>query len=231
VRHLTRILLAASLLAVAAGAAAGPPRFPPPPKSHVGLLGEDMVFNGIPMEMRQFTTSLSVEEVERFYGELWPRGTEERPGYVITDAMAPWKIISRVENGYLMTVQVTGDGAGSRGFLAISRMPDPDAEVELGEGFPLMRGTKPLNDVRTRDIGKDGRTMAFVNDHTTEANAGFYRTWFTSRGWTVDMDRAPADGAYVLSFRDGSRSVNIVINDRAGRTYIVAQTTNFDKKW
>jgi len=231
VRHLTRILLASALLALPAGVAAAPPELPAPPKSRVGLLGKEMVFNGIPMDMRQFNSSLSVEEIEQFYGELWPPGTEDKPRYVITDAMAPWKIITRVENGYLMTVQVTAHGAGSRGFLAISRMPDPDREVELGKGFPLMRGSKPLNDIETRDIGKDGRTMAFVNDYTAEANAGFYRTWFTARGWTLDMDRAPASGAHVLSFRDGSRSVNIVINDRAGRTYIVAQTTNFDKKW
>ena len=229
-RHLTPALAAALLLALAGTVQARSPKFPAPPRTQVGLLGEEMVFNGIPMDMRQFRSSLSVEEIEQFYGGFWPQGTEDKPGYVITDAMTPWKIITRVEDGYLMTVQVTADGAGSRGFLAMSRMPDPDRqEPELGEGFPVMQGSKPLNDVQTKDPGKDGRTMAFVNDRTADANANYYRTWFQARGWTVDMDKAPGANARVLSFRDGDRSVNIVINGRTGRTYIVAQTTNFEE--
>lgn len=217
------------LLAVLAPAAAAP-KLPPPPKSRIGLLGDEMVFNGIPMRMQQFQSDLSVQEILEYYGQVWPAGTEKEPGYVITDALKPWTIITRSEDGYLMTVQVTANGGGSRGFLARSRMPDEDLDqITLGEGFPVLRGTSPLNDVRTVDAGKDGRTMAFVNDRTPQANADYYRTWFASRGWTLDMDKSPGSEGHVLSFRNGSKSVNIVINGRTDRTYIVAQTTNFDE--
>lgn len=214
------------LAAVSVSVAAGTPKLPPPPKSSVGLLGEEMVFNGIAMDVRQFQTPLPLQEVVQFYREYWPAGTRKEPGYVITEVMKPWKIMTRSEGGYLMTVQVKPEGSGSTGFLAMSKLPDPDQEPELGEGFPTMHGTSPLNDLRTKDIGKDGRTMAFTNDRTAEANADYYRNWFQARGWTQDMDKAPGTRAYVLSFRNGDKSVNIVINGRSGRTYIVAQTTN-----
>ncbi|MBI2970348.1 MAG: hypothetical protein HYY36_06355 [Gammaproteobacteria bacterium] len=230
-RYLNRasilLLLAALILGgVPAAAIAGPPKLPPPPKSSVGLLGKDMVFNGIPMEVRQFQTPLSVAEVVRFYTEYWPKGSAREPGYVITEVMKPWKIITRADDGYLMTVQVRSGASGATGFLAMSKLPDPDVEPQLGDGFPVLHGTHALNDVRTRDIGKDGRTLTFINDRTAEANAQYYRSWFQARGWTLDMDKAPGSAAYVLAFRNGDKSVNIIINGRSGRTYIVAQTTN-----
>ena len=217
------------LLVLLCGAAhAGPPKLPPPPKSSVGLMGEETVLNGLEMNMRQFQSELEVPEVLQYYAEHWPQGSEQEPGMVVTDAMKPWKIVTRSENGYLMTVQVKpgSEGKGSTGFLAISKLPDPDVEPEIGKGFPVMHGSQPLNDVRTSDPGKDGRTMAFLNDRTADANRDYYRNWYQSRGWTMDMDKAPGTGAYVLSFRSGDKGVNIVINGRTGRTYIVAQTTN-----
>ena len=229
-RHLIRLLTLALCCAVAGEAALAAPEVPPPPGAQIGLLGEDMVFNGIPMDIRQFHSKLTVQEVLEYYGEVWPAGTEKEPGYVVSDDLKPWTLITRAEDGYLMTVQVTANGSGSRGFLARSRMDNALEDNRLGENFPVMHGTTPMNDVRTRDIGKDGRTMAFLNDRTPQANADFYRTWFASRGWTLDMDKAPGTQGHVLSFRNGNKGVNIVINGRADRTYIVAQTTNFDEQ-
>lgn len=214
------------LAALSAASYAGPPKLPAPPKSSIGLLGEESVLNGIPMQMRQFQSELTVPQVIQYYMEHWPEGSEAEPGRVTTDAMKPWTIVTRSENGYLMTVQVKPSGKGSTGFLATSKLPDPDEEPELGKGFPVMHGTTALNDFQTRDPGKDGRTMAFLNDRSADANRDYYRNWYQARGWTMDMDKAPGQGAYVLSFRSGDKGVNIVINGRTGRTYIVAQTTN-----
>jgi hypothetical protein len=228
-RYLIRVL-ALMLCWAVAGACFAAPEVPRPPKSRIGLLGEDMVYNGIPMHIQQFKSELTVPEILEYYGQVWPAGTEKEPGYVVNDSLKPWTIITRAEDGYLMTVQVTAAPSGSRGFLARSRMDDAVADTSFGQGFPVMRGTSPMNDVRTRDGNKDGRTMAFVNDRTPESNADYYRTWFASRGWTQDMDKSPGTQGHVLSFRSGDKGVNIVINGREGRTYIVAQTTNFDRQ-
>lgn len=227
-RHLTGVLLL--VLACAGGTALAEPKIPQPPKSRIGLLGEEMVFNGIPMKVQQFRSDLSVAEIVEFYGQYWPAGTEKEPGYVVTDALKPWTLITRAEDGYLITIQVAAEGPGSKGYLARSRMDAALEEHVLGENFPVMHGTSPLNDVRTKDMGKDGRTMAFMNDRTPEANVDYYRNWFTSQGWTLDMDKSPGTLGHVLAFRSGDKSVNIVINGRGGRTHIVAQTTNFDKQ-
>ncbi len=204
------------------------PKFPPPPGSKIGLLSESMVVNGIEMDVRQFNSKSSVEEVLEFYREFWPKGTEKQPGYVETDALEPWQLITRVEEGYLMTVQVTAAGSsGSTGLLGISRLPDPENLPELGKGIPKMSGSEVFNDIKTKDIGKKGRTVALINDFTVENNANFYRDYYAGRGFGMDLDKTVSGGdGHAQRFSQRGDVVIIVINKTAEGTVVVTQTEN-----
>jgi hypothetical protein len=204
------------------------PKFPPPPDSTIGKLGESMIVNGIAMDIRQFVSNRSVEQVLEFYRQYWPAGTEEKPGYTETDILEPWNIITRVEDGYLMTVQVTSsNGRGSSGLLGMSRLPDPEKLPELGKGFPKMRGSHVLNDVMTEDIGKHGRTLQMTNQASVENNTNFYRNHYVNQGWGIDLDQAISGGdTHSLRFSQGKKNVNIVIHRSENGVVIVAQTEN-----
>ncbi len=204
------------------------PKFPSPPDSTIGRLGESIVINGVAMDVRQFTSRRSVDEVLQFYREFWPQGTEERPGYTETDILEPWRIITRVENGYLMTVQVNEDGdRGSTGLLGMSRLPDPENLPTLGKGFPKMRGSHVINDILSRDTGKQGRTLQLSNQFSVENNANFYRHHFEGQGWGVDMDQTLSGGdTHSLRFSSGIKSVSIVIHKAENGTIVIAQTEN-----
>lgn len=204
------------------------PKFPPPPGSKIGLIAESMVINGIAMDVRQFNSKRSVEEVLEFYREFWPKGTEEKPGYTETDALEPWLIITRVEEGYLMTVQVTQAGRkGSTGLLGISKLPDPENLPELGNKIPKMSGSKIFNDIKTGDIGKNGRTVALINDFTVENNANFYRDYYTGHGYGLDMDKTVSGGdSHAQRFSQQGDVVTIVITKAAEGTVVVTQTEN-----
>ena len=203
------------------------PKLPPPPDATIGRPGDAIVINGIAMDIRQFVSKKrSVEEVLQFYRDFWPQGTEEKPGYTETDALEPWKIITRVESGYLMTVQVTEDGdRGSRGLLAVSRLPDPENLPKLGKGFPKLSGSYVSNDIQSRDIGKDGRTLQMMNKYSVERNANFYRNHYENQGWGIEMDLAISGGnTHSLRFRNGKKNVTIVIHKSNKGSIIVAQT-------
>ena len=204
------------------------PKFPPPPGSKIGLIAESMVINGIEMNVRQFNSKRSVEEVLEFYREFWPKGTEEKPGFTETDALEPWQIITRVEEGYLMTVQVTAAGQkGSSGLLGISKLPDPENLPTLGKKIPKMSGSKVFNDIKTKDIGKDSRTVALINDFTVENNANFYRDYYTSHGYGLDLDQAVSGGdSHAQRFSQRGDVVTIVISKAAEGTVVVTQTEN-----
>jgi hypothetical protein len=205
------------------------PKFPSPPDSTIGRPGDDMVVNGVPMDIRQFISKKSVEKVLQFYRDFWPQGTEEKPGYTETDVLTPWKIITRVENGYLMTVQVTEEGdRGSSGLLAMSRLPNPENLPKLGKGFPKLSGSYVINDIASRDIGKDGRTLQMKNKYSVERNANFYRNHYENQSWGVDMDQTISGGdTRSLRFSNGAKSVSIVIN-RADKLLHRPRTSNPD---
>ena len=188
-----------------------------------------MVVNGIPLHVRQFKSKQSVEEVLKFYRQFWPKGTEKEPGYTETDVLTPWKIITRVEDGYLMTVQVTEQGdRGSHGLLGISKLLDPEQDLPtLGDGFPKMRGSTVFNDIESKDIGKKGRTLQLSNHFSAQTNASFYRDHFVNNGWIMDMDKTISGGnTHAQRFSNGDKNVIIVINKAKNGSVVVAQTEN-----
>lgn len=204
------------------------PKFPPPPGSKIGLITESMVFNGVEMNVRQFNSKRSVEEVLEFYREFWPKGTEKEPGFTETAILEPWQIITRVEEGYLMTVQVTAAGRkGSTGLLGMSKLPDPENLPKLGNKIPKMSGSRVFNDIKTKDPGKNGRTVALLNDFTVENNANFYRDYYTGYGYGLDLDKSVSGGdSHAQRYSQRGKVVTIVINKTADGTVVVAQTEN-----
>ncbi len=204
------------------------PKFPPPPGSKIGLIADSMNVNGIEMNVRQFNSKRSVEEVLEFYREFWPEGTEKYPGYTETDVLEPWQIITRVEEGYLMTVQVTAAGRrGSTGLLGMSRLPDLENLPKLGNKVPKMSGSRVFNDIKTRDPGKNGRTVALLNDFTIENNANFYRDYYTGHGYGLDLDKSVSGGdSHAQRFSKRGQVVTIVITKTAEGTVVVMQTEN-----
>ena len=125
-----------------------------------------------------------------------------------------------------MTVQVTEEGdRGSSGLLAMSRLPDPDNLPKLGEGFPKLSGSNVVNDISSRDIGKDGRTLQMINRYSVERNAIFYRNHFENQGWGMDMDQTISGGdTHNLRFSKGVKSVTIIIHKSDNGSVVIAQT-------
>jgi hypothetical protein len=221
-------LMSLPCLVMWSGLVLAAPKFPPPPGSKIGLITESMVFNGVEMNVRQFNSKRSVEEVLEFYREFWPKGTEKEPGFTETDALEPWQLITRVEEGYLMTVQVTAAGRkGSTGLLGMSKLPDPENLPKLGNKIPKMSGSRVFNDIKTRDPGKNGRTVALLNDFTVENNANFYRDYYTGHGYGLDLDKSVSGGdSHAQRYSQRGKVVTIVINKTADGTAVVAQTEN-----
>jgi len=201
------------------------PKFPPPPKSSIGLLGDELVVNGIPMEIRQFATSRSLQDVVEFYVDLWEGNDKKQPDYGITQALPPWTIVTHVEDDYLLTVQVASDGKrGASGYLAISPLL-PKNQPRLGKGFPMMRGSLVINEVFSKDSGKKGRTLTFRNSNSLQSNVNFYRHHYKNKGWALEMENALFKGkAQTLRFRNSNKHVTLVLKDDAGATIVTSQS-------
>lgn len=223
-------LLPALLLLVSADVAARKPEFPAPDKAKVSMVSDNMTVQGRNMSVRAFVTDDSVEEVVDFYKVLWQDPpTPKAPGYAYEpEVMAPWHLVTRVEEGYVMTVQVQKHGVdGAYGYLALGRLPDPgDGPVKAPEP-PAMDGSEVLSNVMSDDPGKNAHTAMLVNKHNMQSNLNYYRNKYS--GWRKDIDQAMGHNSmHALSFRRGREQVTITIKSGRDGSHIVLNSIQHD---
>ncbi len=196
---------------------AGKPDFPAPPDAAVETVANNMSVNGIKSDIRAFHTSDSIEEVVEFYRSEWKRPIKKgMPGFMETIDAAPWYIISRIEDDYLMTVQVqvkANDKSGSWGYLSISPLPEPDSRApELGKTVPKISGSIVMNEMKHDDPGKKGTTTIISNTHSVKNNADYYQNHYRGKGWTEETNqRLGTDEGHSLVYKTRRDRVTIMI--------------------
>ncbi len=188
------------------------PSFPHAPNMESEWIADQMVYNGVPMWVEQFSCICSVEKVLDYYRRRWGRLEH---GFVENE-MGEYKQISRGEEGFFFSVQVkeknNGEGE-SEGRLSITAVPPAGSEPPvLGAGVPQPDFSRVLNDVQDAVPGKRIRTVALYNDMDMMTNTNFYRTHFSERGWKSMLQTVkPEKGSQALSFTYKNKDVNIVI--------------------
>lgn len=200
------------LLLLPATLALAVPDFPAPPHAKLEWVSQNMVMNGIPTAVRLFQSKWKTDKVAEFYRREWEYLDKRKPGYTESEAMAPWHLITRVEEGYLMNVQYQeADSGGTWGYLSLSRLPAKDTKPDTGNMPPAMRSSVMMSNVETDDAGQSGRSAVLRNDFSASSNVDFYRSYYKRLGWGVQLDRGIDNRIHTLSYRNGRREVNIVV--------------------
>jgi hypothetical protein len=212
---------------------AATPDFPPPPQAVVEWVGKNLEVNGIKSAVRSFHTRESIEKVVEFYRREWKRPVaKDMPGFMETIDAAPWYIISRVEDGYLLTVQVQvkeNDKSGSWGYLSMSPLPGKNNSIsELGKGTPKMSNSHVLSEMKSNDPGKKASTMIISNGHSVSSNVTFYRNHYQSKGWTVETDRDLGQGkVHTLVFKTRLNRITMMfVKDKEATRIVINSVTN-----
>jgi hypothetical protein len=205
---------------------AGVPDFPPPPDASVEWVGKDIENGGIKTSIRAFRSNKTIEKVVEFYRREWKRPVEKgKPGFVETIDAAPWYIISRVEDDYLLTVQVqvqNDDDSRSWGYLSTSPLPSDkkNKPVELGISTPKMSGSHVLNEIKHNDPGKSANTVFITNEQTVSNNAAYYRNFYESKGWAKETD-LDSENSHALVYKTRTERVIIMLTKDKEFTRIV----------
>lgn len=208
------------------------PDFPPPPNASVEWVGKDLQVNGIKSQVRKFNSNKTIEKVVEFYRQEWKRPVGKgMPGFTETIASAPWYIISRIEDNYLMTVQVQvkeDDGSSSWGYLSLSPLPGKIDPGDIGKGTPKMSNSQVLSEVKSDDLGKKATTLIIANDHSVSSNVTFYRNHYHSKGWTVETDRELDQGKnHALVFKTRRNRVTMMfMKDKHSTKVVINNVTN-----
>lgn len=209
------------------------PEMPAPPQSKVAWVAKNIVQNGVPMKIQNFSSKLDAKSVADYYVSTWSKGTGSKP---VVNKSAEWIIIGKIQRGYLLTVQAknTKNGMGSEGFLAVSTLPAMLNSDSIGPdtSFPKLSGTKVLSDTLSEDSGRTGKTLLFKNSYSVRSNASFYINKMKAKGWIIDplykeAHRSAVNSSY-LYFNRNNESLTITItrlNSEMGSSIVVNITS------
>lgn len=224
------IVILAFLFSFSASVTAGPPDFPAPPGASVEWVGQNVQVNGINSAIRAFHSKKSIEDVIKFYRREWQRPAEKDiPGYMESIDAYPWYIISRIEDGYMLSAQVQvkeNDKSGSWGYLSLSPLPkDSSKATQLGASVPKIAGSYVLNEMKSEDPGKRANTVVISNKHSVISNADYYRQHYQSKGWTTETDRhLGRNEGHSLVFKNRRSRVTIMVLKDKNYTRVVVNS-------
>ncbi len=228
---MNRSLLYLLVLGGGAPAFAAPCGLPEPPVgARVEMVAPDMQFNGVPMTIRAIHAKGTPDQLLAHYRTIWARlATASRPASLEQNVNG-WRVISTVQGECFTTVQVKAESSGSYALVSVSRKPAQNAKLDApGKGFPLLPGSKVLNDFTYRDDIRNARTLVLNNQATLTTNLTFYRDQMQDAGWQLLSERRPTgpdNQTYVLTLKKELQEASIVLSQAQGLVTVVVNVVD-----
>lgn len=187
-----------------------------PDGTNAAAISSHLIYNGADMRSRVFASTQSAGDVVKFYRDLWGKQS-------VLNQLSGWQVVGHREGDFYITVQVRGEGSGSRGDIGIVRIPQENVRVELGKGVPRPANTTVFNDISYPDDPTPDRTLAMTNGLSLQQNAGYYREHLIAQGWKpADSGSCVSDAAScVMNYEQGDRKMTLAMTERGGHSEIV----------
>lgn len=209
-----RLLAATLIVFVLPAYAASWPQPPLPPDTNVADVSKQMVYNGVDMRAQIFQSTVSAEQVVDFYKKKW--GKE-----AILNSIGDAQVVGHQEGDYLVTVQVNGYGAGSKGTIGIMDTKSSKPDFVPGKGLPQPMGSLVFNDISYPNDPVRARTVAMRNDLSPQQNANFYRERLAADGWKpADRNQCTPDSC-VMYYNRGDSKMTVVMTPGEGKSQVV----------
>lgn len=121
-----KTLLLVACIMVASTTQAKLPVVPFPDNAEINVVGEQLVVNGLPLMAYEYHSRDSIEKITEFYKQEWKMRQNEadsKQPYLETTLLG-WTVLSRLEKGHNITVQIRSDGIyGQQVLVGISPLP------------------------------------------------------------------------------------------------------------
>lgn len=212
------------------------PDFPTPAGADVGWVGKDIVYNGIPMQIRHMKSSLAPEQIVDFYRHQWQKTDRDK---LLVEKKAPWVLIHKVTDTVFYTVEVRPAQTGSEAILTLSKLPELQQKyrhdsaglramiASQGEGFPKLHGSIMQMDMSSYDEGIQARTILYRNTYDVENNVLYISEELVSSGWSKAGDYKTSQGGpgRQLVFRRANEQIVMTVRQSGGFTEVTANQT------
>jgi len=206
------------LVALASGS-----QVPVPSGVKLVWVADNIIQNGLPLEVQSFHSTLSPEAILSFYQSEWAQSSQpDQPGY-IENNVSDWRVISRLEGNKNTVIQVKESvNGGAEGFISVSEPFATKKPNKIAKNFPKMGGSDLISVTESVDSGKGATTIIFQNTFSVASNLEYYKSSMASKGWSLNHSVDQGATAIMLFARKGAKCEIAISKVGSGRTTIFA---------
>lgn len=202
------------------------PLIPFPEDVQITVVGEQLKVYGLPLMAYEFHSSATVASVATFYTTAWRENSDasdaDQP-YIETE-LGDWKVLSRLELGHNITVQLRDTGIhGTHVLVGVSPLPTyllTKRRNRVDINIPLLGGARVTSVVASSDRRKLSEVYWLISNDSVDTFLGRYRRHHEENGATVNGYRLVKDdghqsqaGSLQVSTKAGSYRYDAMITE------------------
>lgn len=185
--------------------------------------GERLVYNGVPMSIRNFASRQPAKEVLGHYERNWKERGSEQISYSRVEDFDSVGIKSR---DHFYSVRARDTEYGSEGSLVVSVALDDVADAGRSTEFPIVPGSEIVSTIEALDRSTRAETVVSTNLRSVGSNEVWFQSQLTRDGWVQERLGAPLEGERrVITFQKGKQLCQITLigdsPEHPGRTLVL----------
>ena len=199
------------------------PVIEPMPEMDAQWAGERLVYNGVPMSIRNFASRRPAQDVLNHYERMWKsRGSDQISHSRVED----FDSVGFKGREYFYSVRVRNTQFGSEGSLVVSRALDRVEDAGRHTEFPIVPGSEIVSTIEALDRRTRAETVVSTNGRSVSSNEMWFRRQLSGEGWAEERLAEQLPGARrVITFQRGTQLCQItLIGDspqHPGRTVVL----------
>jgi hypothetical protein len=174
-------------------------------------VGDNLVVNGITMNIAQVESRGSTEEVLERAAKAW----KDAGFQVKRNDAAGWDVVSAISKDCLTTLQFS-KSSGSIGYFSLGYPKKSVVTSPEAWGLPLPGDVKVTSSVHSSDSGRKGLTVSMTSPRPVQELAQYFAAELMKQGWSgirpfAVMDPKTKDMSQRISAQKGRKQVQIMM--------------------
>jgi hypothetical protein len=189
-----------------------------PDRLRLAGIGDEMVVNGTPMEVRSFTAAEPMEQLLDDVRRSWDANPEHRS--VVRTKVGTWTVLNQTLGQEHRSFQVREAGGKLEGFVALT---SPQRARAPKVAVPLPPQLKPVSVIDSRDNGKLSQQVIAVSGRSADATATALEAALAAQGWKRHVMKR-GQGNVLFSANRGGQEFDATISAQQNGALVMMNT-------
>ena len=185
------------------------PEIEVPPGATSAWIAKKMLRNGLPMSIRGFATSDSVDEVADYFVHEWKKNAMSPIKEEFKDGR---KHVGVLFDDFYVTVQAYPTNRGSEGFIVVSKDPHGD-QPNTSTRLPLPHSLRVITKDEYLDSGIVAESLTALSERSISAESGELSRLLRNDGWSEveGVGNRQNQDIHMMEFQNNRQQIQVTL--------------------